>query len=113
MDISLRRVRDGNESRTEHLRMAAAQGALQLTSVLDRHCGRRKRRMNRFWACVGIVVLAARASADSPLSPPSRIARCSPNRQFCAEADPEQKAVVGYRRGDRLTERWRLEGWER
>ena len=60
-----------------------------------------------------LVAIASRMWADEPLGPPSRISHCSPHRQFCAVADPKRNAVVVYRGGDRRTERWTLEPWER
>ena len=70
--------------------------------------------MRRAGVMAGVLGLAVAALADAPLPPPAEITRWSPNRRYCAVADPKRDAVVvyGVANGQR-TELWAVTPWQR
>jgi len=61
-----------------------------------------------------LVGIAAGASADAPLRPPSEETRWSPNRRFAAVSDPGRDAVTVYRvENGKRTELWSVKSWQR
>lgn len=65
--------------------------------------GQRASAVSLVWAAVSLIFGLPPLAADQPLRPPSKYQVCSPDKAFCAIADPTSKSTSIFARGSATT----------